>query len=291
MADFSAIEMATGDRKLGGVRVGSEVRSVKDCVSTWKCYRLLWVVGVFLTAITMMTSSVLIWNQRKLESENLSLREDVSVLESKLQTVAVEMDLMKTKEEIHGSRRSDSGHRSAIHRRMKRSNGNRNGENKQRKAKDSPRAVHFRLDAEENTTTELKWKIWAVPETRTARTRRNEPRYLLNGSVRLSEDKTNVTIGETGLYFIYAQIQFENARPRNAFAVKVDGSYVMKCFQSLDYFNKSLTAQENSRFKPCYSASSVILHPNQVVSIVNLYPHRIFNDPAANFWGLIKLAD
>lgn len=80
--------------------------------------------------------------------------------------------------------------------------------------------------------------------------------------------------------------------PRNAFAVKVDNAVITRCFQSLDYFNQSLTSTENSRLKPCYSSSTVVLRRNQVVSLANLYPsHRILNDPYANYWGIIKFAD
>lgn len=53
-----------------------------------------------------------------------------------------------------------------------------------------------------STTTELKWRIWNGPETSSDRT---TSQFSLDVA-RLSDDGKSVTIMETGLYFIYAQV-------------------------------------------------------------------------------------
>lgn len=286
MADFRGLEMATGYRSLGGVKAARGER--RTTVVTERSVRRSTVTGLIAVTTVVLTmllllavaAAVCFRTQVRLELENRALKDSVLVLASRVD--AVHKELTKAKGDLNES--PDRSHdalpplRSS---RMRRST--RNGDHKQRKG---IRALHLQLDVEESTAEILKWKTPAAASVDTQRSK-----YLLNNALRLSEDRTKVTIDETGLYFVYAQIHFENARARNAFAVKVDGAFVMKCFQSLDFFNRSLTSTENSRLKPCYSASALVLRQNQVVGVANLYPHRIYNDPAANFWGIVKLAD
>lgn len=287
MADFRRLELATGYRTLGGVEPKAERGSIEDGGVRRRLLLLLLVFVACTTAVALSTVGFCLRKQRKLELKNDALKESFLVLESKMEAVLVELAKVRKETKVYSDRRTSD--LLSIHRRTKRSN--RNGEHKDKKGRDHPRAMHFQLDVEGNVMTQLKWKVGTAADTGAARPKKTEPRYLLNGSVRLSDDRTSVTIDEPGLYFIYAQIHFENPTRRNAFAVNVDNVPVVKCFQSLDFFNRSLSAAENSRLKPCYTAAPFVLRQNQVVSIVNLYPHRIFSDPFANFWGLVKLAD
>lgn len=283
MADSTVnVAMATSNYKrldLGGVRsIGGKGSS---CMRKNSSLRYGVAAALCLTVVSVVVSVVCLWKQTKAAAMNDVLRLDVDILNTKIQTFEEELseEVIPETRENRNSIPESKSYYSMLLSRLRRSNNDHSRQTRRRGT--LPKAVHFRLDVPEGSTEyELRWKIWSDTES------------FLQDCLQLSSDKKSVRINEAGLYLIYAQVQFENARPRNAFAVQVDGDYVMKCFQSLDYFNHTLTPTQNSRMKPCYSASVAVLRRNQAVTLVNLYSsHRIFNDPYANFWGFVKLAD
>lgn len=294
MADFNCPEMAAVDgRRFNGtkyVAVGGLGReAVGRKRSTWTGYRLGIACALLLTIGSLLMSTICLRSQRKLEAENFGLKEDFEVLETKILNVEEKLSETVAFGRSQASSAVEQPQPPSSHPigpgRMRRSS---NGGDQHRRRKIS-KAAHYRLDGGEgSTTTELKWRIWNGPDTTSDRI---NSQYSLDAA-RLSDDGKSVIITETGLYFIYAQIHFENAMRRNAFAIKVDDNTITRCFQSLDYFNQSLNSTENSRLKTCYSASTVVLRRHQTVSLANLYPrHRILNDPYANYWGIVKFAE
>ncbi|XP_068240755.1 uncharacterized protein [Palaemon carinicauda] len=90
-----------------------------------------------------------------------------------------------------------------------------------------------------------------------------------------------VTVKESGLYYLYAQVLYEQGRFGTGFQVMVDGIPVMEC---------TMTPSQPSH--SCHTSGTTYLQRNAAVSIRDLESHmnavrRVEN----SFFGLIKLMD
>ncbi|CAH0562406.1 unnamed protein product [Brassicogethes aeneus] len=103
--------------------------------------------------------------------------------------------------------------------------------------------------------------------------------YMNNGG--------ELTIKESGLYFIYAQIYYLDEHDTNGFRVyKNEDETVLQCTTSTH------TQERTLKGNTCYTAGADYLSENDVISLSDLSDGRYsLFEPGKSFFGLIKLGD
>lgn len=106
----------------------------------------------------------------------------------------------------------------------------------------------------------------------------------------------SVTIKEPGLYFVYAQVLYENALTNSMLRVTVTSSQgarrvVLRCDVTLSYVDKTIqNGTRNARLQTCHSAALTTLVHNDVIALNNVNGGSTVKAvEGSNYWGLIKL--
>jgi hypothetical protein len=100
-----------------------------------------------------------------------------------------------------------------------------------------------------------------------------------------------VTVKKNGVYFVYAQLLYNNSATRSSYGIMIDNVMLTQCWTSVDAVTADLTASENARLKTCYVGTATQIHRHQTVWIRDLYRTSISRTVPSNYFGIIKLAD
>ncbi|XP_067669845.1 uncharacterized protein [Haliotis asinina] len=95
---------------------------------------------------------------------------------------------------------------------------------------------------------------------------------------------------ENGVYLVYTSVLFNDTKFREGLLVTRNDMDLFKCFDGVDYIDRSKERKQNFKFKTCSVSGIAYLSKGDKLQIVNLYPNtNIDVSPDSTFIGLVQL--
>ncbi|KAL0268725.1 UNVERIFIED_CONTAM: hypothetical protein PYX00_010551 [Menopon gallinae] len=95
-----------------------------------------------------------------------------------------------------------------------------------------------------------------------------------------------VTVSVTGIYLIYAQVQYTNVQEVNGYAVMCNKQMIVQCITTSVHPDK-----DEVKSNTCDTSTTILLHANDKISIQDLHHGRhVVLTPEKSYFGLILLS-
>jgi len=101
-------------------------------------------------------------------------------------------------------------------------------------------------------------------------------------------DHGKLHVRQSGIYFIYAQILYQNQATRNSYSVMIDEREFIQCFTSVDAVSD---VAGTKRYKTCHVGAATRLDRDDKVWVKEQYGQAIDTDAESSYFGVVKLAD